>query len=202
MGRGTLGCPGSQSWVSTTLCLPFSFVANASSPSELLPQFHPGVSSHCFCERLANEGYHRTGILGTRFLQPFICYSKGHGRLEACHRSFSPHSLCLPFSFSYGNHPVGPPFPAPWGLDDLHRPSGCIPPGSCLVPLVLSWSPDIPVSGSFFGLSTAPQVFTRVTAPVSFIIHRFGYRILRYLDGRLFLVSSFQEITRAKDFLL
>ena len=33
-----------------------------------------------------------------------------------------------------------------------------------------------------FGLTTAPQVFTRVMAPVSAILHRMGIRLLRYLD--------------------
>ena len=53
-----------------------------------------------------------------------------------------------------------------------------------------------------FGLSTAPQAFTRVMAPVSSIMHRFGFRILRYLDDWLVLGSSFQEIVRARDFFL
>ena len=33
-----------------------------------------------------------------------------------------------------------------------------------------------------FGLTTAPQVFTRIMAPVSAILHRYGVRMLRYLD--------------------
>ena len=53
-----------------------------------------------------------------------------------------------------------------------------------------------------FGLSTAPQVFTRVMAPVSVIMHRHGFRILRYLDDWLVLASTFQEIVRSRDFLL
>ena len=53
-----------------------------------------------------------------------------------------------------------------------------------------------------FGLSTTPQVFTRVMAPISSIMHRYGFRILRYLDDWLVLRSSFQEIVRARDFLL
>ena len=53
-----------------------------------------------------------------------------------------------------------------------------------------------------FGLSSAPQVFTRVMAPVSSIVHRFGFRFLRYLDDWLVLGSSLQEIIRARDFLL
>ena len=39
-------------------------------------------------------------------------------------------------------------------------------------------------------------------ATVSSIMHRFGFRILRYLDDCLVLRSSFQEIVRARDFLL
>ena len=53
-----------------------------------------------------------------------------------------------------------------------------------------------------FGLSTAPQAFTGIMAPVSSIIHCYGFRILRYLDNRLVQGSSFREIVRARDFLL
>ena len=37
----------------------------------------------------------------------------------------------------------------------------------------------------YFGLSTAPQVFTRVMAPVSAILHSLGIRMRRYLDDWL-----------------
>ena len=53
-----------------------------------------------------------------------------------------------------------------------------------------------------FGLSSAPQVFTRVMAPVSSIMHRHGFRLLRYLDDWLVLGSTFQELVQARDFLL
>ena len=53
-----------------------------------------------------------------------------------------------------------------------------------------------------FGLSSAPQVFTHVMAQVSSIMHRFGFRILRYLDDWLVLGSSLSEIVWARDFLL
>ena len=39
-------------------------------------------------------------------------------------------------------------------------------------------------------------------ALISSIMHRYGYRILRYLDDWLILGSSLQEITRARDLLL
>ena len=41
-----------------------------------------------------------------------------------------------------------------------------------------------------FGLSTAPQVFTRVMAPVSAILHSLGIRMRRYLDEWLVQSSS------------
>ena len=53
-----------------------------------------------------------------------------------------------------------------------------------------------------FGLSSAPQVFTRIMAPVSSIMHRHGFRLLRYLDDWLVLGSTFQELVRARHFLL
>ena len=40
-----------------------------------------------------------------------------------------------------------------------------------------------------FGLTTAPQVFTRIMAPVSTILHKYGVRMLRYLDDWLILAS-------------
>ena len=53
-----------------------------------------------------------------------------------------------------------------------------------------------------FGLTTAPQVFTRVMAPVSHFLHRLGVRILRYLDDWLILASSREEAIRARDLCL
>ena len=51
-----------------------------------------------------------------------------------------------------------------------------------------------------FGLSTAPQVFTRVMAPVSYILHSKGIRLIRYLDDWLILASSQEEslVARSK----
>ena len=53
-----------------------------------------------------------------------------------------------------------------------------------------------------FGLSSAPQVFTCVMAPVLSIMHRHGFRLLCYLDDWLVLGSTFQELVRARNFLL
>ena len=50
-----------------------------------------------------------------------------------------------------------------------------------------------------FGLSTAPQVFTRVMAPVSAILHRLGIRMCRYLDVWLIQASSHPLVFQALD---
>ena len=47
-----------------------------------------------------------------------------------------------------------------------------------------------------FGLSTAPQVFSRVMAPVSAILHSWGIRMRRYLDDWLVQSSSCESLLR------
>ena len=53
-----------------------------------------------------------------------------------------------------------------------------------------------------FGLSTAPQVFTRVFAAVSAWAHSHGIRLLRYLDDWLVLSSSEREAKQSVQSLL
>ena len=53
-----------------------------------------------------------------------------------------------------------------------------------------------------FGLTTAPQVFTRIMAPVSAILHKYGVRMLRYLDDWLILASSEIACLESRDRLL
>ena len=47
-----------------------------------------------------------------------------------------------------------------------------------------------------FGLSMAPQVFSRVMAPVSAILHSWGIRMRRYLDDWLIQSSSRESLLR------
>ena len=53
-----------------------------------------------------------------------------------------------------------------------------------------------------FGLSTAPQVFTIVIAPVSRIMHLAGFRIMLYLGDWLSLAKSRAEMVRVIRFIL
>ena len=122
LGCRTLGSSGSEDGVFATFCLPSSSFTCAGPSSELLPQFRQGVSSSSCCCGFAYQECDRTGIVGSWLLQPFVYYSKGHGWLAACYRSFSPQPLCLTVSVSCGDLPVGPPILVPRGLDDFHRP--------------------------------------------------------------------------------
>ena len=47
-----------------------------------------------------------------------------------------------------------------------------------------------------FGLSTAPQVFTRVMAPVSAMLHSMGFRMRRFLDDWLVQSASWESLLR------
>ena len=49
---------------------------------------------------------------------------------------------------------------------------------------------------------TAPQVFTRLMAPISAILHRYGIRMLLYLDDWLILAESRDTCIQARDRLL
>ena len=53
-----------------------------------------------------------------------------------------------------------------------------------------------------FGLTTAPQVFTRVMAPVAVLAHSVGIRLHRYLDDWLIVASDHQQLTQDKQWLL
>ena len=53
-----------------------------------------------------------------------------------------------------------------------------------------------------FGLSTAPQVFTQVMAPVLAFLHRSGIRLRRYLDDWLVQASSQEQVLLALDTVL
>jgi len=53
-----------------------------------------------------------------------------------------------------------------------------------------------------FGLSTAPQAFTRIMAPISSALHRRGIRLLQYFDDWLLLAESQQEAHDSTQVLL
>ena len=60
----------------------------------------------------------------------------------------------------------------------------------------------VPVQGTMLQADNCPQVFTRLMAPISAILHRYGIRILRYLDDWLILAESRTTCIQARDRLL
>ena len=95
-------------------------------------------------------------------------------------------------------------------MDGVSRLEGCILAGSdafgiSQVPRICSGKGG---GGSYqfkvlcFGLSTAPQVFTRVMAPVSAFLHRTGIRLRRYLDDWLIQASSREQVLLALETVL
>ena len=100
-------------------------------------------------------------------------------------------SRCLP----HGDSTVSPSFHPSGRLDGLPGPAGRLPAGSgssrfASLSSLRGRRKDVSVQVLCFGLTTAPQVFTRIMAPVSAILHKYGVRMLRYLDDWLILASS------------
>ena len=115
------------------------------------------------------------------------------------HRPLPSPSLCGRVSLPDGDLSVCAPGGASGGLDGLHRSDGSVPSsaGSSASRHFLRFLFSDTVfqfKALCFGLSTAPQVFTRVMAPVSAILHSMGIRMRRYLDDWLVQSSSRESL--------
>ena len=126
--------------------------------------------------------------------------------MEANHRT---EQVCLLNEVQDGDQPVSPLSCLEGRLDGLDRPEECLPSGprpsgEQEVRSVCGLRQGLPVHGTIlcFGLSTAPQVFTRFMTPVSAMLHDLGIRILRYLDDWLILASSLVEALWERDIVL
>ena len=127
--------------------------------------------------------------------------------MEAHHRSLHSQPLGGDLEVSYGDGPIGSSLGAERRLDGLHRSERRLPSGSDsssesevfeFTAGGRAWQFRV----LCFGLSTAPQVFTQVMAPVSGFLHRLGVRMLRYVDDWLIMASSQEEACWARDKVL
>ena len=175
-GRGTLGSGGLAVGISDSLPSGSHLIQGSHPFSGLLSQLDQGQSSGG-----RGSGFTGQGCNGDRspflsgLLQLVICCNESFGSVEAGHRPF--HSELED------------------STDILQDGDTSICPGDWMVSLDLKDAylqvPMHPESRKFlrfmvggkvyqlkvlcFGLSTAPQVFTRVMAPMSAILHRMGY---------------------------
>ena len=157
----------------------------------LFPFFHQGESigggnsfaHHERCSRASSSPF-------SRLLQPCVRGVEDLRVVETCHRPLYSESLHPQDSIQDGDSSVGSSFGASRRLYDLsqsqRRLLACSYPSRQLqVSEVKAFGRPYQFRALCFGLSTAPQVFTRVMAPVSTFFHRLGIRVRRYLDDRL-----------------
>ena len=173
LGLRTLGYSGSKGRVHSTFRFPSSSVTYAYLPSELRSLFRSGISPFFCSRKFVVQGCHRTGILRTWLLQSPFCNTEGFVRLSHFHME-TAHSVLQ--SLRPGDWMISIDLQVAYLQVPVHQESRrylhfCIGERTFQFRVLC------------FGLSSAPQVFTRVMAPVSSIMHRFGFRILIY--GRL-----------------
>ena len=195
-----MGGGGAEGGISHPFSQPPSAVPGAHPYAFLQPLVHQRG-----CARGGHPGFSYQGCGGacstsiSGLLQPSVCRVEDLGVVASGHRPLHPQSLRGCVALSDGDHPVCSPFGSSGRLDGLHRSSGGVPPG-----------PVHPESRPFlrfvsngqvyqfkalcFGLSTAPQVFSQVMAPVSAILHSMGIRMRRYLNDWLVQSSSRESL--------
>ena len=199
-GCGAVGGRGAEGWLLSALPQhPSTF--HCSHPNAFLqPHLHQGG-----CSGGGHLGLSCQGCCGacstpfSRLLQPSVRCVEDLGVVASGHRPLPSQSLCGRVSLPDGDHSVC----APVGASGDRMASIDLKEAYLQVPVH-------PASRHFlrfvfrdnvyqfkalcFGLSTAPQVFTRVMAPVSAILHSMGIRMRWYLDDWLVQSSSRESL--------
>ena len=168
----------------------------------LQPHLHQGGCSGGGHLRLNCQGC--CGACSTpfsRLLQPSVRRVEDLGVMASGHRPLPSQSLCGRVSLPDGDHSVCAPVGASGGLDGLHRSQGSVPSSAsssslCHFLRFMFRDTVYQFKALCFGLSTALQVFTRVMAPVSAILHSMGIRMRWYLDDWLVQSASWESLPR------
>ena len=189
-GRGTLSSGGLAVGIPDSLPLGSHLILGSHPFTGVCPQFHQGQSSGGRGSGSAEQGCHRAGSASiSGLLQPVIDLSTLNLRIQQT--SFKMETLqsfllsvrpgdrmvSLDLKDAYLQVPMHP---------DSHKFLRFMVGGKVYQFKVLC-----------FGLSTAPQVLTRVMAPLSAILHRMGVRLRRYLDDWLLQASSREQVLLA-----
>ena len=206
LGCQPVGCGGPPVRLPGTVSVDSSSFRCSHSASQLLPVFHQGVIFDRCGSRSAREGGHRTGSSFSRLLQLLFVTSKVTGGwrpvidLSRLNRSVRVSHFHMETQQSVLQSLRPGDCMASLDLKDAYLQVPVHPESCCYLMFCVGeevWQFRALCSG----LSTAPQAFTRVMAPILSIMHRHGFRILRYLDDWLVLGSSFRDLVRARDFL-
>ena len=179
-----------------------SSVCGAHPHAFVCPYFHQGG-----CTRGGHPCFDRQGCSGacsssvSRLLQPPVCRLKDLRVVETGHRPVSSQPLRGRIALPHGDYPVCSSvcLSGDWMASiDLREEYLQVPvhPDSRRFLRFVVHGRAYQFKAMCFGLSMAPQVFTRVMAPVSAILHSLGIRMRRYLDDWLFQASSREELLR------
>ena len=164
------------------------------------PHLHPRGCSGEFLLGLGFQGC--SGACSTpfsRLLQPSVRGVVDLGVMAFGHHPLPSPSLCGRVTLSVGVHSVYTPVGKSRGLlasFDLREAYIPVPVHPASRPFLRFLFRDTvyQFQALCFGLSTAPQVFTWVMAPVSAILHSLGIRMRRYLDTWLVQSSSLESL--------
>ena len=198
-GGGRLGSGGFAGWLSDPLRPSTSSIRASALPAGVLPTVHQGSRLNPGASKPSSEGGSRTSPTVSGFLQPSIPRPEGFGVVAPHHRSVGPERLHHLVILPHGDSLVSPEFHRPRRLDDLPGP---VHHDSRRYLRFVVAGKSYKFRVLCFGLTTAPQVFTRIMAPVSAILHRYGVRMLRYLDDWLILASTEIACIQSRDRLL
>ena len=201
-GCGAVGGRGAAGRLLSALPQPPSTFLCSAPNAFLQPHLH-----HWGCSGGGHLGLSCQGCCGacstpfSRLLQPSVCCVEDLGVVASSHRPLPSQSLCGRVSISDGDHSVCAPVGASgdWMASvDLKEAYLQVPvhPASRHFLRFVFRDKVYQFKALCFGLSTAPQVFTRVMAPVSAILHSMGIRMRRYLDDWLVQSSSRESLLR------
>ena len=204
---GRLGSGGSAGRLPDPLRPSTSSIRASSLLASVLPTVHQGSRLNPGASDPSSEGGSRTSPSVSGFLQPSIPRPEGFGVVAPHHRPLDPERRRHLVSLPHGDSTVSPSFHPSGRLDGLPGPAGRLPAGSgssrfCRYLRFVVGGRTYQFRVLCFGLTTAPQVFTRIMAPVSAILHKYEVRMLRYLDDWLFLASSEIACLESRDRLL
>ena len=199
-GRGSLGGGGSSGRISHSFLEGSHFIQGAHPFFGLLPQFHPGQGFGAGSGVSAPEGSYRVGSTSfSRLLQPSFCSDESLMVLAAGDRPFLTKSQGVEDTIQDGDYPVHSVVSPQrdWMVSiDLKDAYLQVPihPDSRRYLRFMAFNKVYQFKVLCFSLSTAPQIFTRVMAPVSIILHSLGIRLRLYLDDWLIQASSREQV--------